>query len=86
MSADKLLFRSDSRLVVGEVNEEYESQDPRMEKYVTLVKQRLDNFSAWKLEHMTRDCNEKADILASVSTSLPMTETVILPIYYQPSS
>ena len=54
-----------------------------MAKYVSLVKQRLNGFSTWKLEHITRDCNEKADALAAVAASLPITETVILPIYYQ---
>ena len=86
MSVDKLLIRSDSQLVVGKVNEEYESGDPRMAKYVSLVKQRLDGFSAWKLEHITKHCNEKADALASVAASLPITETVILPIYYKSDS
>ena len=32
ISADKLTIRSDSQLVVGQVNAEYESLDPRMEK------------------------------------------------------
>ena len=44
--ADKLLIRSDSQLVARQVNEEYESRDPRMAKYVSLVKQRLGSFSA----------------------------------------
>ena len=34
-----------------------------MVKYVSLVKQLLKGFLAWKLEHITRDCNEKADAL-----------------------
>ena len=46
VSTDRLLIRSDSQLVVGQVNEEYESRDPRMSKYISLVKQRLDDFSA----------------------------------------
>ena len=49
MSANKLLIQSDSQLVVGQVNTEYESRDPCMAKYVSLVKQRLGSFSAWKL-------------------------------------
>ena len=53
-----------------------------MAKYVSLVKQQLDNFSAWKLEYVTRDCNEKADALVAVAASLPITNKVILPIYY----
>ena len=46
ISADKLIIRSDTQLVVGQVNVEYESRDPRMAKYVTLVKQHLASFSA----------------------------------------
>ena len=64
------------------MNEEYESRDPRMEKYVSVVKQRLGSFSTWKLEHITRDYNEKADALVVVAASLLITETVFLPIYY----
>ena len=60
ISTDKLIIQSDSQLVVGQVNAEYESWDPRMAKYVTLVKQRLASFSAWKLEHVSRDYNERA--------------------------
>ena len=83
---DKLLILSDSQLVVGQVNEEYESRDPRMAKYVFLVKQRLGILEAWKLKHIPRDCNEKANALAAVAASLPITETVFLPIHYQPDS
>ena len=84
--ADKLLVKSDSQLVVGQVNEEFESRDPRMEKYVSRVKQRLSSFPAWKLEHIPRNSNEKADALAFVVASLPITEHKLLPIYYQPAS
>ena len=59
ISADKLIIQSDSQLVLGQVNAEYESRDPRMAKYVTLVKQCLASFSTWKLEHVPKDCNEK---------------------------
>ena len=54
-----------------------------MAKYVSLVKQCLGSFSAWKLEHIPKDYNEKVDALTA---SLPMTETMFLPIYYQPYS
>ena len=54
-----------------------------MAKYVSLVKQRLGSLEAWKLKHIPRDCNGKEDALAVVAASLPMTETMFLPIYYQ---
>ena len=68
------------------MNTEYESRDPRMAKYVALVKQRLVGFSTWKLEHVSRDSNGKADALAVVAASLPITKTIFLPIYYQPNN
>ena len=57
-----------------------------MEKYASLVKQKLSILTAWKLEHVSRDSNERADALAVVATSFPIKETIYLPIYYQPGS
>ena len=73
-------------MVVGQVNAEFESWDPRMAKYVTLVKQSLGSFSTWKLEQISKNCNEKADALAVMAASLPITETIFLPIYYRSNS
>ena len=57
-----------------------------MIKYVCLVKLRQGSFVAWKLEHISRYSNGKADALAAVAASLPIIETLFLPIYYQPTS
>ena len=55
-----------------------------MTKYVSLVALRLGNFVAWRLEHVSRDSNEKADASVIVAAFLPIKETVLLPVYYQP--
>ena len=57
-------------------------QDQRMARYMGLVKQQLGNFVAWKLEHIPRDSNERADALAAVAVSIPIKETIFLLIYY----
>ena len=57
-----------------------------MARYMGLVKQRLGSFVAWKLEHIPRDSNEREDALEAVVVSIPIKETVFLPIYYQPTS
>ena len=57
-----------------------------MAKYASLVKQKLNTLSTWELEHVPRDSNERVDALAVVAASLPIKETVYLPIYYQPGS
>ena len=57
-----------------------------MAKYASLVKQKLSTLPTWKLEHVPRDSNERADTLAVVAASFPIKETIYLPIYYQPGS
>ena len=86
VSQKKIIIRSDSQLVVGQVNGEYETRDQRMTKYVNLVTLRLGKFMAWRLEHVSRDSNEKADTLEVVVVSLLIKATVLLPIYYQQES
>ena len=86
VSSKKLLIRSNSQLVVGQVNREYETRDQCMARYVGLVKQKLGSFAAWRLEHIPRDSNERADALALVAASIPIKEAVFLPIYYQSTS
>ena len=57
-----------------------------MTMYVCLVKLRLKRFVAWKLEHIPRGSNEKADALAAMAASLPTKETMLFLVYYQPKS
>ena len=38
VTSEKLIICSDSQLMVGQVNEEYETWDQRMAKYASLVK------------------------------------------------
>ena len=61
-------------------------RDQRMIKYVCVVKLRLESFAAWKLKHIPRGSNERVDALVVVVASLPIKETVFLPVYYQPTS
>ena len=57
-----------------------------MAKYASLVKEKLSTLTTLKLEHVPRDSNERADASAAVTASLPIKETIYLPIYYQPGS
>ena len=41
---------------------------------------------AWKLEHILRGSNEKADALPVVVASLPTKEIVLISVYYQSES
>ena len=57
-----------------------------MARYVGLDKQRLRSFAAWRLEHIPRDSNERVNTLVVVASSIPIKETIFLPIYYQSTS
>ena len=57
-----------------------------MTKCASLVNLGLGSFISWRLEHVLRDSNEKVDALATIVAPLPIKETVILPVYYQPES
>ena len=49
VSSEKLIICSDSQLVVGQVNGEYETQDQCMVRSASLVKQRLGSFALGSL-------------------------------------
>ena len=83
LSLEKIIIRSDSQLVVGQVNKEYEIRDQCMTNYVSLINLWLGSFVAWRLEHVSRSSNEKADALVAIAASLPIKETLLLPVYYQ---
>ena len=46
MGSDNLSVQSDSQLVVGQVNAKFESKDPQMAKYASLIKHKLNTLSA----------------------------------------
>ena len=80
--SEKIIIQSDSQLVVGQVNREYETRDQCMAKYVCLVKLQLESFVAWKLKHILRGSNKKANALVAIAASLPTKGTVLLHVYY----
>ena len=61
---------SDSRLVVGQVNEEFEAQDECMQRYLIRVKQARVQFKGFTLKQIPRGQNSYADFLAMLATSL----------------
>ena len=44
LRAENLLVQSDSKLVIGQIKEEYEAKEERMQKYLRLTKHLTQNF------------------------------------------
>ena len=60
---------SDSRLIVSQVQGEFEAKDERMQGYLTLVKSLQSKFEHFNLQHIPRSGNTHADSLATLATS-----------------
>ena len=66
--------QSDSQLVVGQVNGEYEAKEERMRKYLILVKSIMTSFNEVVIVQIPREQNIEADTLAKLASSEEATD------------
>ena len=83
LSVSRLRVYSDSQLVVRHVQKKYEAKDECMARYLTKVRDTLQQFTEWTIEKIRRTKNGRADALAGIATSLPIKEAILLPIHVQ---
>ena len=83
LSVSKLRVYSDSQLVVRHVQKEYEAKDERITRYLTKVRDTLQQFIEWTIEKIKRTENGRADALAGIAASFPIKEAILLPIHVQ---
>ena len=57
--------RGDSELIVRQVRGEYETNQPDLRERRVTVRELLDDFEEWTLEHVPRDVNDRADARAN---------------------
>ena len=81
LATSKIETRSDSQLVVGQIQREYEVRDERMVRYLSGMESRLAKLSNWRVKRVPREENEKVNALAEVTATLPITESIMLPVY-----
>jgi len=62
---EEVNVRGDSELVVRQVRGEYDVNDPGLREERVRVRELLDRFDEWTLEHVPREINERADELAN---------------------
>ena len=74
MGAQDVEIWSDSRLVVNQVQGNFEAQDSQMKVYLQAVKQIMNKFGTVKVAQMGRAQNKHVDSLAMLASS--MTEEV----------
>uniref|UniRef100_A0A2N9HDB7 Uncharacterized protein n=1 Tax=Fagus sylvatica TaxID=28930 RepID=A0A2N9HDB7_FAGSY len=77
LGANRLKIRSDSQLIVGQVNGEYEAREDRMTKYLKLVRNAMKWFDEVILVQVPREQNTEADALAKLASSDEATDQYI---------
>lgn len=60
---------SDSQLIMGQVNREFEVKDESMKMYLQQVKEFIKKFDKFTLAHILRSKNAQADSLARLVSS-----------------
>ena len=69
LGATMLRIQSDSQLIVGQVNGEYEAKEDRMTKYLEHVKKAIKWFDEVTLVQVPHEQNTEADALAKLASS-----------------
>jgi len=60
---------SNSRLVVGQIKEELEAKDVRMQEYLNQARHLQSGFDSFSLHQIPRSRNTHADSFATLATS-----------------
>ena len=75
LRAKNVKICGDSRLVISQVNGEYEARDETMMKYLRIVRAMRTHFEECTMEHIPREKNIKADALSQFASSEAETYT-----------
>ena len=69
LRAKYLLIQSDSKLVLGQIKEEYEIKEERMQKYLRLTKRLTQEFDRVEFVQIPRSQNTIADEIEKLASS-----------------
>ncbi|MFC6938877.1 ribonuclease HI [Salinirubellus sp. GCM10025818] len=62
---EEVVVRGDSQLVVRQVRGEWNTNDPDLRERRVRVRELLEGFGSWSIEHVPREINDRADELAN---------------------
>ncbi|KAK0575737.1 hypothetical protein LWI29_006119 [Acer saccharum] len=69
LGADEVEIFSNSQVVVNQVLDKYQARDESMITYLELAKELLERFKEYRIVHVPREENEKADALAKLASA-----------------
>nr|XP_025616499.1 uncharacterized protein LOC112708784 [Arachis hypogaea] len=75
----------DSLLVVQQANQNFQTKDPILLKYLNIVQTLLNKFSKIEIAHIAREQNHRADVLSKLATTQAHTATLLQSTLDRPS-
>ena len=69
VGASSVILHSDSQVVVGHINGDYEAKGKQMKKYLDLIRKQMNQTFAVKFLQVPREENEHADRLAKAASA-----------------
>ncbi|KAJ9539491.1 hypothetical protein OSB04_032224 [Centaurea solstitialis] len=80
--ARRVHVRSDSLLVVNQVNGDFQAKDSKMMTYLEIAKESIARFEEFTIEQIPRDLNVQADALANMGSAFSEPTLDIIPIIH----
>ncbi|MFQ3318250.1 MAG: ribonuclease HI [Natronomonas sp.] len=62
---DELIIKGDSELIIKQVRGEWDTNDPTLREKRVRVRELLQRFDEWSIDHVPREINSRADELAN---------------------
>jgi hypothetical protein len=73
MGIRKAVLKSDSQVIIDHVDKSSRARDPKLERYLDIVRRMEASFEGFSVKNIPRGENEHADLLAkSVAQGLPL--------------
>jgi ribonuclease HI len=77
MGIRRAILKSDSQVILGHVDKSSKARDPKLEKYLDIVRRMEASFGGFSVKNILRGENEHADLLAkSAAQGLPLPSKV----------
>ncbi|KAJ9544085.1 hypothetical protein OSB04_023792 [Centaurea solstitialis] len=82
LGARHLHVRSDSLLVVNQINGDFQAKDSNMMTYLKIAKEMIARFESFSIEQIPRDLNVQADALANLGSAFNEPTLESIPIIH----
>ena len=86
MGIRRAILKTDSQVVSGHIDKSCKAKDPKLEKYLDMVRRVEASFEVFSVKNIPRGQNEHADLLAkSAAQGLPLPSDVFFETIKAPS-